>query len=165
MQRLSVFDLSAHVAEQEPWARLVIPATAEKDTEFQTGPGEFHLFEQGQLLDPERLSLEVFATQRKKMGEAAFLAQYQQRPVPTGGGEIDISKFQHYDMIPREFEVRFLSVDAATGVQTVSYSVIQLFQVTDGKLYLLQCVRGFWPFASLVRRVQNAQEKQTPTSL
>lgn len=159
MQRLSVCDLSAHVAEQEPWARLVIPAIAEQDTKFQIGSDEVHVFKQGELLDTERLSQDFLDTQRKKMGEAAFLAQYLQRPVPAGGGEIDISKFQRYDKIPREFEVRFLSIDAASGVQAGSYSVIQLFQVTDGMLYLLQSVRGFWTFPSLLRRVQNAQEK------
>ncbi|MDU8912499.1 phage terminase large subunit [Aestuariicoccus sp. MJ-SS9] len=159
MQRLSVFDLAAHVGEQERWARLIIPAAAERDTRYQIGPDEYYVFEQGQLLDPERLSQDFLDTQRKRMGEAAYLAQYQQQPVPAGGGEIDIGLFQRYNTLPREYDAKFLSIDAATGSQSGSYSVIQLYQVTDGRLYLCANYRGFWNFPTLVNQVRSAQEK------
>lgn len=159
MQRLSVFDLAAHVAEQEPWTRVAIPAIAEQDTKYQVGPDEFHNFRQGQLLDPERLTQDFLDTQRKKMGDPSFLAQYQQQPVPAGGGEIDIGLFQRYNALPKEFDTKFLSIDAATGSQSGSYSVIQLYQVTDGKLYLCANHRGFWSFPILVEYVKSAQEK------
>ena len=41
-----------------------------------------------------------------------------------GGGEIDIGLFQYYDALPKRYDVRFLSVDAASGRQSDVYSVI-----------------------------------------
>jgi hypothetical protein len=165
MQRLSVFDLAAHLAEQEPWTRLVIPAVAEQDIEFQIGPSKFFRFKQGDLLHSKRLDQATLTKQCKAMGKAAYLAQYQQRPVPAGGGEIDIGLFQRYKTLPREYDIRFLSVDAASGSQSGSFCVIQLYQVTDGKLYLCANCRGFWSFPTLLRYVKSARQKNSqPTS-
>lgn len=159
MQRLSIFDLAAHVAEQEPWTRLMIPAIAEQDLEFHTGPSKIFSFRQRQLLHAERLDQAFLAKQRKTMGEAAYLAQYQQRPIPAGGGDIDIGLFQRYKHLPKEYDTRFLSIDAASGSQSGSYSVIQLYQVTDGRLYLCANNRGFWSFPNLAKYVKLAHEK------
>jgi predicted phage terminase large subunit-like protein len=159
MQRLSIFDLAAHADEQEPWTALAIPAAADRDYKFQIGPDEYHTFKQGQLLDQERLSQDYLNIQRKKMGEAAYLAQYQQRPVPDGGGAIDISLFKRYKALPKEYDARFLSIDAASGSQSGSYSVIQLYQITDGRLYLCDSQRGYWPFQDLFKKVKWARKK------
>ncbi|AZQ68637.1 terminase [Silicimonas algicola] len=158
MQRLSIHDPAAHLASQEHWNRLSLPAIAEEDMQVPIGQGELHAFERGDLLDPARLPRDVLAVQRAKMGEANFLAQYQQRPVPAGGGEIDISLFQRYDVLPKPFDVRFLSVDAASGSQSGSYSVIQAFQMTDERLYMMWSVRGYWSFPQLVKHVVQAEK-------
>ena len=154
MQRLSVNDPVAHMSASEHWDKLVLPAIAPFDIEVPIGPDVAHLFRQGDLLDPERLPIEILETQKSKMGTANYQAQYLQAPVPDGGGMVDLSLFQRYDTLPREFDVRFLSVDAASGSQSGSYSVILVFQITDGRLYLADCHRGYWSFPELKIRVE-----------
>lgn len=157
MQRLSVLDTSAHLAEIETWQKLVLPAKAEIDLHVLTGESETYHFKKGTLLHPERLDVVTLDVQRLKMGEAAFLAQYQQSPVPGGGGVIDVSLFRRYKEVPKAYDIKFISIDAATGSESGSYSVIQLYQMTNGHLYLLYSIRGYWVFPELTKRVIAAQ--------
>jgi hypothetical protein len=55
MQRLSINDPVAHMSVQEHWDKLVLPAIAQSDISVPAGPGELHLFRQGEFLDPIRL--------------------------------------------------------------------------------------------------------------
>jgi hypothetical protein len=157
MQRLSIFDPSAHLASQELWFQLSLPAIAEEDMIVRLNANETYHFLKGELLDPVRLPQEVLDLQRSKLGEANFLAQYQQRPVPDGGGEIDIALFRRYTDLPKPYDVRFLSVDAASGSQSGSYCIIQTWQMTDGNIYLVHSQRGYWKFPDLQKRVIAAQ--------
>ncbi|MBL1319440.1 MAG: hypothetical protein COB40_04050 [Marinosulfonomonas sp.] len=157
MQRLSIFDPSAHLASQEPWHQLSLPAIAEEDMVVRLNANETYHFSKGELLDPVRLPQEVLDLQRLKLGEANFMAQYLQRPVPDGGSEIDLALFQRYTELPKPYDVRFLSVDAASGSQSGSYCVIQTWQMTDGCIYLMHSQRGYWKFQDLQKRVIAAQ--------
>ena len=159
MQRLATNDPAAHLKTQENWHCLSFPAVAEQDQVVQIGDGAAYHFTKGELLDAARLPKEVLDVQRAKLGEANYLAQYQQRPVPTGGGEIDINLFRRYQTLPKPYDVRFLSVDAASGSQSGSYSVIQVWQMTNGNLYLAGSQRGYWTFPQLKRRVVDTQSK------
>ena len=94
MQKLSIHDPAAHLMSDGTWSRLALPAIAEADMSVPIGNGEFHEIKQGELLDPVRLPQHFLDAQRAKMGEAGYLAQYQQRPVPDGSGEIDFSLFR-----------------------------------------------------------------------
>lgn len=163
MQRLSIFDLSAHLAETEKWVQLRLPAIAEADTIVEIGKNETHEYKQGQLLHPERLDEVFLNKQRTQMGEAAFLAQYQQRPIPGGGGLINIGFFRRYDILPKEHDGTILSVDAASGSDSGSYTVIQTYQVTDGKLYLIDSKRGRWKFPDLRELIISLHNKNAYT--
>ena len=85
------------------------------------GKEDFHMFNQGDLLDPIRLPKKFLELRRAKMGEPNFLAQYQQRLVLDGGGEIDISLFRKYDALPKPYDARFLSIDAASFQQLMGH--------------------------------------------
>ena len=159
MQRLSVHDPAAHLASQEPWHHLSLPAIAEEDLDVPLNKSEAYNFKKGKLLDAKRLPKNVLDVQRAKLGEANFLAQYQQRPVPDGGGEIDITLFQRYQILPKPYDARFLSIDAASGSQSGSYSVIQAWQMTDECLYLFHNERGYWPFHILEKKVMAAAKQ------
>jgi len=115
MQRLSINDPVAHMSAQEPWDQLVLPAIAQNDISVPLGPCETHPFQQGDLLDPVRLPLNALDAQKAKMGASKFMAQYLQAPVPDGGGMVDLALFRRFEVLPPEYDVRFLSVDAATG--------------------------------------------------
>jgi predicted phage terminase large subunit-like protein len=159
MQRLSEGDPVAHMSAQEDWDKLVLPAIAQSDISVPMGPHETHLFRQGDLLDQERFPRRFLDTQKAKLGSASFRAQYLQAPVPDGGGMVDMALFQRYEVLPREYDARFLSVDAASGSESGSYSVIQILQITNGRLYLAKCVRGYWSFPDLRLYVINIQKK------
>ena len=83
------------------------------------------------------------------MGEANFLAQYLQKPVPTGAGVIDTALFKRYNAPPKYFDYTFLSVDPASGTDSGSYSAIQKYGVVNGRLYLIWVTRGKWKFPAL----------------
>ncbi len=157
MQRLAINDPAAHLQKPEDWRCVNLPAIAEQDQVVPISDTEEYHFKKGELLDAARLPMDVLDVQRAKLGEANFLAQYQQRPVPAGGGEIDISLFRRYETLPKPYDARFLSIDAASGTQSGSYSVIQVWQVTNGNVYLVDNQRGYWTFPQLKKRVVDTQ--------
>ncbi len=159
MQRLATNDPAAHLRQQEPWKVLSLPARAEQDTMVPVGEEETYLYRKNELLHPQLLNEVYLESRRVAMGTAAFSAQYQQAPVPAGGGYVDISLFQFFDTLPREFDTRFLSIDAASGSDSGSYSVIQVWQISDGRLYLVASGRDRWPFPELKRQAIGAFEK------
>ena len=159
MQRLAMNDPAAHLGKQNSWMKLSLPARAETDMNIPVGPGMTHLYAQGELLHPCLLSDGYLEDQRMAMGTAAFSAQYQQTPVPAGGGYIDTSLFQRYDTLHKVCDTRFLSIDAASGSDSGSYSVIQVWQITDGRLYLVDSGRARWSFPDLKRQAIGAFEK------
>lgn len=165
MQRLSIFDPVAHLAEQEDWTQLSFPAIATRNEKILIGDGLYHERAAGDLLHPDRYPRTYLDTQRKKMGARAFEAQFQQNPVPDGGGIIDLSKFCRYKDLPKTCDLRFYSIDAASGSDSGSYSVIMSFRIIDGKLYLVNVDRKRYPFPELCRRVESVCLKYKPDHL
>ena len=149
MQRLSIYDTTAHFLEKGGWVQLKLPAISEATVTIPTGPNTAHVFKQGDLLHPERMPQSYLDEQRADMGEANFLAQYLQKPVPSGAGVIDTALFKRYNAPPKYFEYTFLSVDPASGTDSGSYSAIQKYGVVNGRLYLLWVTRGKWKFPAL----------------
>lgn len=141
MQRLSVFDPVEHLQKAEHWEVLSLPAIATKEETIPIG-GEAHIRKVGDLLHESRYPAEYLKTQKRKMGRRAFEAQFQQSPVLEGAGVIDLSDICRYDDLPKEYDARFLSIDAASGLEGISYSVILACQITNGKLYVFGHYRG-----------------------
>ena len=158
MQRLAINDPVAHLAELEPWSILSLPAIAPYEMEVAVGPEETHLFRKGDLLHPKLLTAEFLDNRRSVMGYADFSAQYFQAPLPPGGGAIDVSQFQSYQKLPIARDTRFISVDAASGSDSGSYSVFQIWQITNGSIYLVDSQRGRWSFPDLRKRAIAAQK-------
>ena len=153
MQRLSIYDPAAHLIEQENWTQLSFPAIAVRNEKIPIGAGLFHERKVGDLLHPERYPREYLDKQRRVMGHRAFEAQFQQAPIPDGGGIIDLGKFCRYGDLPKLRDLTFYSIDAATGSQSGSYSVIMGFRIIDGKLYLTNVFRQRCTFPKLCRTV------------
>ena len=151
MQRLSEYDTTAHVLEQPGWETLALPAIATKTLEIPIGPEEMHLFRQGDLLHPSRLTRKVLDGKKLEMGEASFMAQYMQAPVPQGSGLIDISQFRLYDKAPVHcLDYAYMSIDPASGTDGGSFTVIQFYKMRFGILFMIGSLRGKWPLPQLV---------------
>ena len=155
MQRLHLDDLVGYVMEKGGWEIVNLPAIAEEETQhtFNT------LFETrtvtreiGTALHAQRESLETLAIIRANMAEYLFYGQYQQAPVPMGGGMIKTDWLQRYspEALPTSFELVIQSYDTASKVNNFSdYSVCITLGVKDKKIYILEVKRARMDFPSL----------------
>jgi predicted phage terminase large subunit-like protein len=87
MQRVHEDDVSGAIISGElPYEHLMIPLLYESDRHCETSIGWSDPREtDGENYWPERMPPEAVA-EAQQMGEFAFVAQYQQRPSPRGGG-------------------------------------------------------------------------------
>ena len=69
--------------------RLDRAQPAEQDERIAIGDGEFHVRRAGETLHPEIESLERLRKLQREIGSDVFAAQYQQLPVPPGGGIVE----------------------------------------------------------------------------
>ena len=102
MQRLHLDDLVGHVIQQGGWEVLSLPAIAEEDEVHRivTPFGEYtHTRKAGEALHPQQEPLEMLQDTRQQVGEYVFAGQYQQSPVPLGGGLVKGHWFKTY--VPR----------------------------------------------------------------
>lgn len=139
MQRLHQEDLAGWLLDGgngEKWENIVLPA----------------IQEDGTALWPEKHDLETL----KRMEAAnryVFAGQYQQRPTAVGGNIVRGDWFQLYD-VPPQIKYRMIYADTAQKTKEHNdYSVFEEWGLgIDGKLYLLDMIRGKWEVPELERR-------------
>lgn len=125
MQRVSARDLAGHVLQLGGWKHLSFPMEYEpipedpdavppelrnwSSPEFQhydprTKPGE--------LLDPKRYDRATVEQAKKTLGSFGAAAQFQQRPVPAGGGSFKLEWFNFWEPQEKSYgPVRLLAAD------------------------------------------------------
>jgi len=158
MQRLHLDDLVGHVLEQGGWEVLSLPAIAVGDEVHRicTPYGEYtHVRRAGEALHPERNSLETLAGMRASMGEFAFAGQYQQDPVPDGGGLVKEHWFMTYepDQLPSSGQIIQSWDTASKESELSSFSVCTTWLVHDKRHYLLHVLRRRMDYPTLKREV------------
>jgi predicted phage terminase large subunit-like protein len=161
MQRLHEDDLVGHVLGHENWDVVSFPAIAEANEvhsiETIYGPVR-HSRAIGDVLHPERESIEVLNQLRAVLGEYNFASQYQQSPAPLGGGMVKESWFKRYsdNERPESFGQIIQSWDTANKPTELSdYSVCTTWGVKESRLYLLNVVRKRLGYPELKREVRN----------
>lgn len=87
------------------------------------------------------------------IGRHVFFSQYQQQPVRLGGNIIKGHFFIRYKMLPK-IMYRIIYGDTAQKTKEANdYSVLQCWGFgTDGKIYLIDQIRGKWESPELKRR-------------
>ena len=100
MQRVHLNDLSGYLMETDGWTVLSLPAIAEQDETITIGDDDFHVRRAGEALHPGIELLESLKDLQQKIGSDVFAAQYQQSPVPPGGGMIRREWLRYYDKLP-----------------------------------------------------------------
>jgi predicted phage terminase large subunit-like protein len=170
MQRLHMDDLVGHVLEQGGWEILKLPAIATEDEEHRiwTPYGtRTHHRKAGVALHPERESLEVLGELRRAAGEYNFAGQYQQDPVPMGGGLVKTHWFQTYNehTLPRGGEIVQSWDTASKESELASYSVCTTWLVHDKKLYLRDVLRQRMTYPELKRAVKAQAERFKPMAI
>lgn len=162
MQRLAEEDPTGFIKAQKvpgDWVFINIPALIDDeyvdalpekyrdliDSETRDEQGRYSYWPYKEPL-PDLLELET-------KDRYVFSGQYQQRPSPLGGDIIKGQFFGRYTVVP---PLRFRKILADTAQKTAErndYSVFECWGAgEDGRIYLLDLIRGKWPAPELKRR-------------
>jgi len=143
MQRLHDDDLAGHLQSQEEWEKIIIPAVATEDEEWDLGFGISHRRKAGELIQPSRMGYDELDTRRRIMGQTAFDAQYQQRPVPDDGIIIRKGWLRYYEEPAERYDVRLASWDTASTLsEDAAWSVGTVWGLTGQEIHLLHVERA-----------------------
>ncbi|MGE3703485.1 MAG: phage terminase large subunit [Hyphomicrobiaceae bacterium] len=159
MQRLHLDDPTGHLLAQGGWQNLVLPAIAEVPEHYtiRTALSTYTVDRQpGDALHPEREPLSALEELKKTLGSYVFAGQYQQSPVPLGGGIIKREWLQHYQPgdLPQRFDMVMQSWDTANKESELSdYSVCTTWGLKGKKSYLLHVLRKRMVYPELKRTV------------
>ncbi len=146
MQRLHENDLSGWLlggGNGEEWEHLNIPAIGDDGSSFW----------------PQQFPLEMLE-RLKAANSYVFAGQYLQRPAPVGGGIFKDEWIKHWEILP-DIEYRMIYADTAmkTGEEN-DYSVFQHWgKGKDGKIYLLDMIRGKWEAPQLLSQARAFWDK------
>lgn len=97
-----------------------------------------------------------------------FTGQYMQRPSPLGGGIIKGAWFGRYSIAPKLKQRKIYADTAQKTAERNDYSVFECWgQGEDGRIYLLDMIRGKWEAPELKRRAidfwnKHAADKSSP---
>ena len=141
MQRLHFNDPTSYLLETGEWEHLVLPAQFEKHTTVDVG--RFHKeIEKGEYLHPARENAATLAALKKQLGSFFYSGQYQQNPVPDGGGIFKSKWFQYWpDNKPLPtFDCIIQSVDSAFTDKVeendpTAFTAWGVFKPGEGKPY------------------------------
>jgi predicted phage terminase large subunit-like protein len=155
MQRLHMNDLSGVLIEAG-WPALVLPAIATEAKDYLVSEDEVYHRAVGDLLQPERDSLEKIESTKRDIGSRLFAAQYQQNPTPAEGNMIRADWLVRYDLVPSERKFRrvVLSCDPAgkAGARN-DYTAITVCGFDKREIHLLHVARGHWTVLQMRDRI------------
>jgi len=155
MQRLHADDLAGHMLDQEDWRVIRIPAVALVSERWDLGRGQFKIRETGELIQETRFGRHELAKFRRKMGQTAFEAQYQQQPVPEEGIIIKRAWLRYCDAPPEQFDYMLISWDtASTLAEDADWSVGTVWGLAVGEVHLLHIERVRLEAPDLRRRIE-----------
>lgn len=162
MQRLHVDDLIGHLKDKGGFYHLSLPAIAEEPQSIRIDPHTTITRQPGHILHPEREPLGVLEEIKRQIGQAAFNAQYQQRPSPPEGNMIRWAWLKPYDKLParQSNDIVVQSWDtAAKSGDTNDWSVCTTWFVQGSDYYLVDVHRARLEFPDLKRKVAELAER------
>lgn len=136
------------------WKQIIIPALITDDY-VKALPVKYRKFVTGHLIEkdergrfsywPEKEELDTLLD-IESSSPYLFKAQYQQDPVPLGGKVMPPTVWEYYvKATAPKFEFRFITGDCAfKAKETSDFTVFAVWGVANGKLYLIDYVRGRW---------------------
>ncbi len=164
-QRLHEDDLPGWLIATGDWEVLELPAIATRRQEIEVGDGVIWPREPGELLHPERVGKAELDRIRRELGQAAFEAQYQQRPAPPGGNLIKTEWFGRYEtpVVPARYEAIAQSWDtAAVPGESNDWCVCTTWGLIGKHIDLLDVHRTQYLFPDLVRAAHALRDKWRP---
>lgn len=159
MQRLHNDDVIGRLKMEEGWDLLELPAQMFGKLTIEIGASRRKILQPGDILFPQRFDEAVLEERRKELGEAAYNAQYLQRPVALGHGLFKIAKCPRFDFdaFNKKHLYEALIVSLDPGVSTdpkADYSAMTLWGLRGPDFFLLKAERGQWDFSTQVKKVE-----------
>ena len=150
MQRVHDDDPTSDLMRDGGYTVVKLPAEATRHHIITLGKHKWEM-QPGDLLFPSRLTKSVLEEKRQELGEANYVGQYLQEPVPLGGGELKTVWVQYYkngSLKPREMNIVIL-VDPSGGEETnrkkkklSDYTAMMVVGLmTDQNYYMLDAIR------------------------
>ena len=97
------------------------------------------------LLDPVRMSKRILEASRSELGDYGFAAQFEQTPIPKGGGEFKIDRITLEDRCHCEMVRKVRYWDKAGTRGAGCYTAGVLLGVDKNKCFwILDVIRGQW---------------------
>ena len=159
-QRIRELDVCGYILKERPdWTHLNLPAEYEPARKCFTSIGwSDPRTQEGELLWPERFSKQALDGLKRDLGTTGYAAQYQQSPVPAGGGQFKRQWFRYFEESGEHYLLHtgdttkavakkkcrvFAVVDPAiSSKQEADFTVIQIWAHTpDNEMLLLAQVR------------------------
>lgn len=162
MQRLHERDTSGVILAKElGYDHLMLPMRFEESRRCKTSIGFTDPRQkEGELLFPERFTAAQVDEMEKVMGGYAVAGQFQQRPVPRGGGLFKSDWVQYWDTLPERFDASAISWDMTFKDSKASDFVVgQVWGRKDGCFYLIDQFRGRWDFVKSLEQFVAAARK------
>lgn len=178
MQRLHEKDLSGHLLSDDRlgrWTHLKLPMVAPEATTI-TYPrtGTIHTRNAGDLLIPLREGQDEINEYRERLGDYGFAGQYQQEPVPLGGGLFKVDYFQRWPIDPDDdpeddlpiFTQCVQSWDCAfKEKEENSYSVCTTWGCTERGYFLLDVWRKHVEYPELRDAMEELAREYDPEAI
>jgi hypothetical protein len=156
MQRLHSDDLAGTVQRFPEWTTLSLPAIAEQEENIQIGEHDYHVRHAGDVLHPERESLQDLEDTRSQMGWYSFAAQYQQAPIAARGNMIDPHWIRRYAELPNRTSssIMLQSWDTASKEGELNdYSACATLLFHQQEIYVVDMLRDRFDYPTLRARV------------
>jgi len=167
MQRVHQNDLVGYLQEQGGFEVLNLPAIAEQSQTYDLGGGRTYTRQERELLHPAHEPVEALLELKRDMGPIAFSALYQQRPIPLGGTIIKrkwLTTYDHIGVQPGDRIV--ISWDIALSeMESGDYSACVVLLIRNEVFFILEVVRGRFPFEALKRKIMDLKKRYHPSTL
>src|SRR5262245_2703179 len=131
------------------------------------GGGRTYTRQKGELLHPQHEPAQVLMELKREMGPIAFSAQYQQSPIPPGGTIIKRKWLTTYDDVSYQPGDRIImSWDIALSeAETGDYSACVVLLNRKEIFYIVEVVRGRFPFEMLKQKVMEVKRRYDSSTL
>lgn len=164
MQRGHYADLAGEVIKDGGYTELVLQAEQEsKSVITYPRTGRVQSRKDGDLLWPERFNAKVLGELREELGPYAYAAQYQQTPVPEGGGIIKAEWWKHYDQLPNITSVIHSWDTAFKAKQDNDFSACVTVGEFAGRYYIIDVFKKRMEYPELREKCQ-AIDKAYPNT-
>lgn len=150
-QRLHVDDLAGRLIERGGWETLILPLVAFEEQVFETDKA-VHTRPAGHILHEDHFGEEEVEHLRATISSALFEAQWNQRPVPSGGYLFKLEWLNYVEEPEKHFDYIIQSWDTALATnETNDYTVCATFGLIGKQIHLLDIHRERLSFVDQVK--------------